>query len=236
MAQIPLTPWLEHLREHLPSARAGTNPEGVHQMRVAIRRLRVWLELGGYKTLEADLTWLVRGAGTVRDLEVLLGHSGLPRGFQRWAGERLGEARAQFVPMLESARHEGLLQALSNLPALEREGALARLKRFEQRVERREAEWQQHDSLEALHALRRALRKLRYVREWLELDSEAIKELQESFGQVGDESFILRYLAAFKAAGGGVDSVYAHGLQGRLELAWHQARQSWQQQRKRLTI
>jgi CHAD domain-containing protein len=232
MALIPLTPWLEHLHDHLPIARSGTDPEGVHQLRVAIRRLRVWLELAGYKTLEADLAWLVQGAGAVRDLEVLLGHSGLPKAFRRWAEERLGEARAQFVPMLDSARLEGLLQALSNLPPLAEKIALTRLERLEQRVKRRETEWQQLDTLEALHALRRALRKLRYAREWLELDTGAIKELQESFGRVGDWSFILGYVALFKVAGGRVSPAYEYGLQGRLEIGLQAARQAWQQQRK----
>lgn len=235
MARIPLTPWLEHLRLHLSIARAGSDPEGVHQMRVAVRRLRVWLELGGYKTLEPDLAWLVRGANAVRDLEVLLGQSGLPRALHTWAEGKLKEARAQFVPMLDSGRLAGLLQALDNLPALPQKAALDRLERFKQRVERNEAAWQQHNTLEALHALRRALRRLRYAREWLELDTEAIKELQESFGQVGDWSFILGYVAAFKATGGKIPLAYQQRLRLQLELAQQQADFSWQQ-RKRLTI
>ncbi|HEU4743256.1 MAG TPA: CHAD domain-containing protein, partial [Meiothermus sp.] len=63
---IAPTRWLLHLENHLPVARKGADPEGVHQVRVAGRRLRVWLELGGYQVLHDDLRWLVRGAGKVR--------------------------------------------------------------------------------------------------------------------------------------------------------------------------
>ncbi|MDX2008164.1 MAG: CHAD domain-containing protein [Meiothermus sp.] len=227
MRRIPLTPWLEHLRQHLPLARSGNDPEGVHQVRVAVRRLRVWLELGGYKTLEPDLAWLVRGAGGVRDLEVLLGSPDLPKAFRGWAEGRLEEARGQLVPMLDSGRLEGVLQALDNLPALEPQAATKRLERFARRVGRRKSGWEREGSLESLHALRRALRGLRYAREWLELDTGAVKELQECFGQVGDYSFILEHLDAFEADGGRVGAAYRRRLVGRLEDALQAARRVW---------
>lgn len=227
MSNIPLTPWLEHLHQYLPIARSRTDPEGVHQMRVAGRRLRVWLELGGYITLEPDLAWLVRGAGTVRDLEVLLGHSGLPTSFRKWAQGQLNQARAGFIPMLDGARLAGLLQALGNLPPLKLEVATQQFKRFKRRVKQREQQWQRQDDLESLHALRRALRKLRYGQEWLELDSEAIKTLQDQFGQIGDLSFMLRYVQQFQASGGKVPLQYPQQLELRLEQALNKAHAAW---------
>lgn len=223
---ISLVPWLEHLETHLPVAKAGADPKGVHQVRVAGRRLRVWLELAGLRVLEDDLAWLVRGAGKVRDLEVLLGYPRLPQPFRKWATERLVEARAELVPMLESPRLKGLLRALPTLPPLE--GATeARLQGFVRRVERRAREWEQHDQFQQLHALRRALRKLRYAREWLGLPTEAIKELQDALGAVGDITFILNYLAMFEGNGNKAPAQLRARLKARLEETLKTAKDVW---------
>ncbi|GEM85121.1 CHAD domain-containing protein [Meiothermus hypogaeus] len=234
MATIGLERWLQHLLEHLPIAREGQNPEGVHQVRVAVRRLRVWLRLAGMRVLEDDLAWLVRAAGEVRDLEVLLQHPTLPKAFRRWAETRLAQARAAFVPLLEAPRLSGLIQALSNLPPLDAQTALPRLERFLLQVRRREEEWQREGDLEHLHALRRALRRLRYAREWLELNSQAIKTLQEVFGQAGDLSFTRRYLAAFEADGGRVPLTFKKQLEADLAAALEAAREAWKTHRGNL--
>jgi CHAD domain-containing protein len=39
--------WVAHLGAHLPLALSGEDPEGVHQVRVAGRRLRAYLDLLG---------------------------------------------------------------------------------------------------------------------------------------------------------------------------------------------
>jgi CHAD domain-containing protein len=64
---------------HDPVVRLGGDPEGVHQMRVATRRLRSHLrtfrtlleESPGVAELTAELGWLADQLGEVRDLEVL---------------------------------------------------------------------------------------------------------------------------------------------------------------------
>ncbi len=234
MSTIGLDRWLQHLQEHLPIAQEGRDPEGVHQVRVAVRRLRVWLRLAGLRVLEDDLAWLVRSAGEVRDLEVLLLNNHLPEAFRRWAASRLKEARAAFVPLLDSPRLAGLLQALSNLPPLDEASAQTRLKRFVRQVERKAEEWQSQESLEHLHALRRALRRLRYAREWLEQDSQPIKLLQEAFGRVGDLSFTLRYLAAYESEGGRGVAVYKRQLEAQLQGALEAAREAWRAHQARL--
>jgi CHAD domain-containing protein len=70
---------VRQLVEHLPVARLGKEPEGVHQSRVAIRRLRsdlrtfralidpIWRE-----RIEPELKWMGKALGHVRDDDVLL--------------------------------------------------------------------------------------------------------------------------------------------------------------------
>lgn len=224
---IFLDRWLDHLRQHLPIARQGQDPEGVHQVRVAIRRLRVWLRLAGMRVLEDDLAWLVRAAGEVRDLEVLLQRPDLPKAFRKWASSRLAGARSTFIPILDSPRLAGLLQALAYLPPLEEELAQARLKRFVRQVEHKAQEWQHQDSIESLHALRRALRRLRYAQEWLGQNSQTAKEMQAVFGQVGDLGFTLRYLSAYQSEGGRLPRAYKDQLEAQLTEALKTAKQAW---------
>lgn len=228
MSVIAIDRWLQHLVQHLPIARAGCDPEGVHQVRVAVRRLRVWLRLAGLRVLEDDLAWLVRAAGEVRDLEVLLQQPDLPKAFREWAISRLERARIAFVPLLDSPRLAGLLRALAHLPPTDKELAQSQLKRFTRQVERKAQAWRSLDSVESLHALRRALRRLRYAREWLGQDSQAVKELQEVFGQVGDLSFTLGYMTAYEAEGGRSLGAYKEQLEAQLAEALEAARAAWQ--------
>jgi CHAD domain-containing protein len=218
--------WILHLREQLPIAREGSDPEGVHQLRVAARRLRVWLELAGMSVLEDDLAWLVRVAGRVRDLEVLLSGE-QPRAFARWLRKELEAARAAFVPALDSPRMAGLLWALPSLPPIPIPQAQARLPRFERRLRRRAATWAQEDTLEALHSLRRALRRLRYAREWLGHDADDLRRLQDALGRAGDLDFTLAYLRHFEQQGGKVAASYKKRLEVSLREAIEQARQGW---------
>ena len=223
---IVLTPWLDHLVAHLPVAREGRDAEGAHQIRVAGRRLIVWLELSGYGVLRDDLRALVRGAGRVRDLEVLLQET-LPRSFEHWLRERLAEARAAFVPMLDAPRLNGLLTALAVLPSLEDDAARRRLAHYGRVVKKRAAVWTRSGSLDALHALRRALRRLRYAREWQGLDAADLKTWQETLGRVGDLRFTLDYVSAYTAAGGRALPRYRRECEHALEQAIIQAKVAW---------
>jgi triphosphatase len=73
---------LNKLREAEPDARTGVDPEGVHDMRVATRRLRTFLvvlsaapdlDAARLQRLRRRLKPLARALGDVRDLDVLLG-------------------------------------------------------------------------------------------------------------------------------------------------------------------
>ena len=68
---------LDRIRANEPGVRQG-DVEGVHRLRTTTRRLRSELRLfrglvddGWAEGLEAELKWLARGLGDVRDLDVL---------------------------------------------------------------------------------------------------------------------------------------------------------------------
>jgi CHAD domain-containing protein len=128
------------LIRHDPVVRLDADPEGVHQARVATRRLRSdlrsfrsLLEPDFASALRDELGWLARGLGDLRDADVLLerlrgriaelppdaraGAAGVLGGLER---ER-AEARARIAEMLASSRYVALLDLLvqaANAPAL----------------------------------------------------------------------------------------------------------------------
>lgn len=88
---LPEAPPVEHLKAmlqievrqllaHDPGTRLGTDPEDLHRMRVAVRRLRAYLRAAQPMLLpdwtgniRTELAWLGGILGLVRDLDVLLG-------------------------------------------------------------------------------------------------------------------------------------------------------------------
>jgi CHAD domain-containing protein len=71
---------VDQLLLHLPAARLGRDAEGVHQARVATRRLRSdlrtfrpLLDEEWVESLRCELSWLADALGAVRDDDVLLG-------------------------------------------------------------------------------------------------------------------------------------------------------------------
>lgn len=113
--------WAALLR-HEPGTRLGDDPEPLHDMRVAIRRLRAGLGMfadalpAGAPDMRAELGWLGRALGAVRDLDVQIEHvrewqAGLPPGdaaalealLDRIAARR-DEARAGMLGALDSPR------------------------------------------------------------------------------------------------------------------------------------
>lgn len=69
---------LAALQAHEPGARAGQDPEALHQMRVAVRRLRAILRAGRalfdrrwVDGLRRELDWLGGALGAARDLDIL---------------------------------------------------------------------------------------------------------------------------------------------------------------------
>ncbi|MBH5389212.1 CYTH and CHAD domain-containing protein [Bradyrhizobium diversitatis] len=66
-----------HLLQSLPAAEDGRNPEGVHQLRVSLRRLRSALDLmrsvgalGNLDALRSEAKWLAQGLSAARDWDM----------------------------------------------------------------------------------------------------------------------------------------------------------------------
>lgn len=123
------------LIEHEEIARAGVDPEGVHQMRVAVRRMRAALkaesDIPGADALQEELKWLGASLGNVRDLDVQIEHLRAQAADfadeEKAAVEQLlkglltdrRRARQRMLGVLRSRRYAALLEQLNGLAANE---------------------------------------------------------------------------------------------------------------------
>jgi CHAD domain-containing protein len=135
-------PPLEHLRSmlaeqvgqalrHDPGVRLDADPDDLHDLRVATRRLRAVLRAARplldrewAEALRSELSWLGSALGPVRDLDVLLAHlreeiAALPseerapaRRLVKALGAEREDARAGMLAALASDRYLALLDAL----------------------------------------------------------------------------------------------------------------------------
>ncbi|WP_433506091.1 CHAD domain-containing protein [Pseudonocardia halophobica] len=124
---------LRALLAHDPGTRDGGDIEDLHQMRVAVRRMRAalkaarpLLDRAWADGLRAELGWLGRALGPVRDLDVLLlrlrGEIATLPERERAAGAQLvasldaerETARAAMLAVLESGRYRALLERLAD--------------------------------------------------------------------------------------------------------------------------
>ncbi|WIX87817.1 CHAD domain-containing protein [Amycolatopsis sp. DG1A-15b] len=121
------------LLAHEPGTRSGVDPEDLHQMRVALRRMRSVLKLSGElvgdgaEPVRAELGWLGQSLGEVRDYDVLIGHlREVIAGFEvrdQAPGRRLvskfvterATAKRRLTRALSSARYSTLLREVSLL-------------------------------------------------------------------------------------------------------------------------
>lgn len=138
----PGAPAVEHVRVlldkrlralllHDPGTRAGVDIEDLHQMRVAVRRMRAALKAARTlldaqwaDALRAELGWLGRALGPMRDLDVMIARLRgeiveLPAP-ERAAGDRLvarleaerGQARIAMIAALDDERYLALLRRI----------------------------------------------------------------------------------------------------------------------------
>jgi CHAD domain-containing protein len=136
-----------------PGTRVGTDPEELHQMRSAVRRMRAALKAAGplldrswADELRAELGWLGRALGPVRDADVLIERlRGRAAGFDqssRDGAETLLDglvverehARVEMLAALSSDRYLALLRTLAAaasqpLPGARRGGDTAATRR-----------------------------------------------------------------------------------------------------------
>ncbi len=118
--------YLELVRRE-PGTRLGDDPEELHDMRVAARRLRAALSLFSrfidpdFETIRSELSWVAAALGEVRDLDVQLEE------LQRWEavlderdaaaldglvqeiGRRRESARERMLSVLDSDRYDALI-------------------------------------------------------------------------------------------------------------------------------
>jgi CHAD domain-containing protein len=175
-------------------------------VRVAGRRLRVLLELGRRRALVDDLRWLVRSLGPARDLDVL--REALPPAnprFDAWLTRLAARARADARAALTSPRFEGLLAALRVLPPVDEAVARCGLDAVSKKVRRQldrlvGARLEPGQLAVAVHALRRALRRLRYAADWLNERADGLGHLQDALGAVCDLGALARLFREYAEA------------------------------------
>jgi len=189
-------PWLGRLSLAAASARATGDAAAVHELRSASRRLDVWLRLAGRRALRDDLRWLRREAAAARDLDIAL-EGTQDEAHRGWLLARREAARLSLRAALDGARWAALTRALPLVPPVDRAtarehlGPLAKLARA--RLHALSAE---PSEPAALHALRRALRTLRFAHGWLGREPAVLSRLQDELGAVGDAAVRLAFWQA----------------------------------------
>jgi CHAD domain-containing protein len=197
------------LTAHEVAARRGTDPEDVHQMRTAIRRLRAILRAARGSLDPAptrvlhELRWLGRVLGAARDLDVLRDHlraelavlegadaAAVTRALGHLDAER-GRAQAAVRSALLSDRYARLSALLDAAlgPALDGDdvplGRIAR-RRFK-KLRKDVAALPATPSDEALHAIRVRVKRARYAAELArDLVGRPVKRFVREAGRVQD--------------------------------------------------
>ncbi len=179
-ADIPVPVAL--LTDALGPARRGVKEKGVHALRVATRRIDVWLRLAGLRVLRDDLRWLRGVAAPVRDLDVLVGADRAGGPLARLQSERV-TARRSLVAALATRRPGDLARALSVLPPLPHAEGVRGARRLVRAL--LEMGTDPTDPA-AVHRRRRALRRVRYAYELVGMPVDALVTVQDALGVVSD--------------------------------------------------
>jgi len=173
------------LLAHDPGTRRGDDPEDLHQLRVATRRLRAFLraarpliDADWATSLRAELGWLGAHLGPARDLDVMLGRlraevealredAGAASGLLEALDEERAAAYVDVVEVLGGDRYFALLdrlEAASAPPLTGDETALAAIfHREARRMRRTFAALGEDPEDDALHASRIAVKRARYA-------------------------------------------------------------------------
>ncbi len=172
---------------HDPGTRLGTDPEDLHQLRVATRRLRAFLRCGRplverswAESLRSELAWLGQVIGPARDLDVLIEllandvemldrDADAAQGLLVELASERATARQAVVDALSSERYLALLDRLDHVAEPELVGSdatLASVAAAEWRRARRHVGALPGDpSDDALHATRLRVKRARYAAE-----------------------------------------------------------------------
>lgn len=216
----------DRILAHDPGTRLGTDPEELHQMRVAIRRIRAFLRAGGSlldpewaALLREELGWLGGTLGPVRDLDVLIERieagaetlgpdAAEGRKLVRTLDRDRRKARRVLLRALASERYFALLDTLERpAPAVADEPTLADIWAAEHRRLRKAVRALGPEAPDdELHAVRIKVKRARYAAELVGDDSyvRAAKRLQDVLGEHQDAVVAeqrLRALALKQPAG-----------------------------------
>ncbi|GIJ43383.1 CHAD domain-containing protein [Virgisporangium aliadipatigenens] len=211
LPDTPLARYLDAQRaaiaQHEPGVRAG-DPESVHKMRVATRRLRSTLKTFKLKAeLDAELKWLADRLGAVRDGDVLTERlhaaiDALPpenvvgpvkARIRGTLAAQTAKGREELNAALDSDRFRRLVAAVTALPHANGTGdPRTRVRKAVRRADRRldAARRARRDRDERLHDARKAYKRARYAVEVLEPAAgkpasrlvERLTELQDTLG------------------------------------------------------
>ncbi|CAA9436432.1 MAG: Adenylate cyclase [uncultured Rubrobacteraceae bacterium] len=127
------------MREHEPGTRLGEDPEELHDMRVATRRMRAALKLFSGALLKQagfyrdELKWVAGSLGEVRDLDVQIEHlealspeqeedSGTFGEVVEALKKRRAEARERMLEALDSDRYERFVSSFAGMLRRDPEG------------------------------------------------------------------------------------------------------------------
>lgn len=194
---IPVQDWVVRLATQLQVARVGRNPEGVHQARVATRRIQAWLRIAGMEVLADDLRWVRAAMGADRDLHVFLATKP-EEPLRSWLRVQKKRARERVRAVVDDARTGALLQALALLRPLPMARAELGVHREFERVRRDGQNFELNPTdEEALHRLRRHIKSLRYCLDFLGVERPSLRALQDVFGTGNDAIVALRFLSAY---------------------------------------
>jgi CHAD domain-containing protein len=215
----------EQVLQHDPGTRLGSDPESLHQMRVATRRLRAFLRAGRPLVdprwadgLREELGWLGGALGPVRDLDVMIDHlrqaaaaldgddaaaaTGLVEELER---ER-EQARASLLESMGEQRYAELLQrieAAGDPPLVGDDTELVDIWRSEHtRLRKAVDRLEDEPEDDALHAVRIKAKRARYAAELAGLKRyiKRAKVLQDVLGELQDAVTAERRLRAFASA------------------------------------
>ena len=237
---------------HDPGTRLGSDPESLHDMRVAVRRSRALLRAGraliasDTQMLASELKWLGEVLGAVRDLDVLLEHLRTEAAALGAADEKVAlrllraltqewkRARGALLRALDSPRYLQLLDRFeTELVDLEPTGAAITLealaKRELKRVRKAVRALSEPPLDEELHDLRKLGKRARYASELARNRpvAECAKKLQDVLGEHQDSTVAESRLRALGAAAPPDQALVAGRLLEREHLRQSAARADW---------
>lgn len=252
------------LLAHDPGTRRGDDPEDLHQLRVATRRLRAFLrcarrlvDADWAESLRAELGWLGGALGPARDLDVMLerlrteaaslgAESAAARGLLEELEAERAQAYTAVVAALETERYATLLDRLEAAVAPPLSGdttTLAKIWHREVKRMRRTFDALGDDPADDdLHASRIAVKRARYAAELAAHELGApgrafvarAKGLQDVLGEHQDAVVAEERIRAWAESGSVAEQVAA-GRLVQLERARRAAaREAWPEAWRRL--